>query len=490
MISKWLWRGMVLVWLIFFTLVMVNGTFSRVIGDDYCTLAIGMESNAWEGLSYWYNSWSGRYSEFFLKTLIAPLQPQLLQVLPALLVITLGASIAFAFDQLFHVLKLQANRLLLPTATGMMLFALLNSVPDVQLLYWFTAIIPYSIPLILLTLMTGLLFWSIREASAPHHQRLLMIILPILAFITGGFTEVTATFQVTYWIIIGLGVILFLPNHRRQLLPLIVMLIIGSVIALITLLIAPGNEIRQSRVLELQENPERIAITDVILGTINTTISYYFITYNIVHNAYVLLLTVVGIIAWIPADTIKNLPRLSYPLRWTVGLIIVASTLTASTVFPNIFATSGVVERILFLSRYMQLLLAMCIGVIVSIYLVQNNTLVSIRRRPIYRITTYTLLMMGILVPIVGIFFHGGLYIRFSAYAPEWDVRNQFIIESVKQGQTTIDIPLLSYYMEEAFISEKVEEAGMSFGQCMLDYYGAESITVIADYSIEGTSNE
>jgi len=480
--SKWLLRGIILSWLFFFALVMVNGTFSRIINDDYCILVVGNELSAWEGLIYWYNSWTGRYSEVFVKSLVAPLELNLIQVLPALFVITFGASLAFALDQICHVLQLQANRLFVFASTCMILFALLNSVPNVQLLYWFSAIIPYSLPLISLTLMTGLLLWSTREANARHHQILLMMILPILAFITSGFTEVTATFQLSYWVIVAFGVFIFLPNHRRQLLPLISTLIIASIIALIFIVIAPGNEIRQNRVFEIQERTEQFSLVDIISTTFNTTLTYYTFTYNIAHNLYVLFLTVVGIIAWIPSERIQKLPRLRYPLRWAIGLFIVITTLIASTIVPIVYARGEVVMRILLLARYLQLLLGIGLGIVISIYLVQNNILAPIRRRPIYRITTYAILSMGIYLPIVGIIFHGGLYTRFSTYAIEWDARHQLIIDTVAQNETRFEVPLLSYYMDEDFLLGNIETDGYAFNTCQLDLYGAESITVVDDF--------
>ena len=92
MIKRGARRQQIVVWLglavalLILLLFAYLGHFSRLMSDDYCAIAVGKELGAWQGMSYWFTSWAGSYTNFFFKSAIAPLDTLAPAVTPATII--------------------------------------------------------------------------------------------------------------------------------------------------------------------------------------------------------------------------------------------------------------------------------------------------------------------------------------------------------------------------------------------------------------------
>ena len=136
------------------------GSFSRLMSDDYCAIAVGQELGAWEGMAYWYNSWAGSYANFYFKSAIAGLDTVAPALTPLLIVSLLWLAATFVIAQILRHLKIAAARLmpaiLLASAS---VVAGVNALYSPQSFYWFAASTHYTLPLALLVCFCGLPLW-------------------------------------------------------------------------------------------------------------------------------------------------------------------------------------------------------------------------------------------------------------------------------------------------------------------------------------------
>lgn len=224
------------------------GFFSRYIADDFCTAGTLRRLGFWESQSNWYLNWSGRYSFTFVATGLNLLGPGITPWLPlAALVAWLGAGV-----YLFRSWIADGDRLVsraVPFAlSALLLFFTLEGAPNLyQSLYWQTGMLTYALPLVLGTLYLGWLFRRSREAGRTQPSIVVLAACAIFAFLIGGFSETFVGLQtvaVALWIV---G-ILVLPGRsgRGGRFSLGAAGLLGSLLALLVVAMAPGNAVRQS----------------------------------------------------------------------------------------------------------------------------------------------------------------------------------------------------------------------------------------------------
>ena len=221
------------------------GSFSRLMSDDYCAIAVGQELGAWQGMVYWYNSWAGSYANFYFKSAIAQLDTLAPALTPLLIVGLCWLASLFAVGRLLRLLKIASASwipaLLLSCAA---VVASINALYSPQSFYWFAASTHYSLPLALLTCFCGLPLWI----SSRHRQSrfaAITVLGAVLCLVSGGASEIFVVFQFSLLTLCALPMLLLWRNHllRRS----ITIVIVGWLATLAALLLqfyAPGLAIR------------------------------------------------------------------------------------------------------------------------------------------------------------------------------------------------------------------------------------------------------
>jgi hypothetical protein len=220
------------------------GWYSRFIADDFCTAWMADRLGVLRATWYWYLTWTGRYSATLLDSAAGVLGAHFLPfVTPAILILWL-AALTWA---IFSLLPAAGPRLLQAAALGTALLAttllLAPSVP--QSLYWGQGMRSVIPPLVLSACYLAL-FRRHQSREWTGAQQAAWLVCGVGAtYFSGGFSE---TFTATQLLVLGaaaLAVLLDRNTGRRQRM-LVFAGLLGAVLAFVTVVVAPGNAVRQA----------------------------------------------------------------------------------------------------------------------------------------------------------------------------------------------------------------------------------------------------
>ena len=192
------------------------GHFSRMEYDDYCTITIGRERGAWEGMVYWYNEWAGSYANFFLKSAAAPLDTLLPAVMPSLIIALWLVGLIWLVWQGLACLRIGGSRWALSIViAGLTAAASINALHSPQSFYWYAASTHYILPLALLTIYMALTLWTAQRWDRKLPSLLGLIAGGALCFLTAGAAEIFVAFQLTFFTLCLLMALVFLRSPLR-----------------------------------------------------------------------------------------------------------------------------------------------------------------------------------------------------------------------------------------------------------------------------------
>ena len=223
------------------------GWFSRYMADDY-TIARMVKTHGLIGAQVsWYLGWTGRFSFSFVASLLGLIGPATTRVLPALLLTAWIAATAWAIGQI-HSLPVRTSWTRAVLFAGLIIFATLETAPNpVQSLYWQTGALIYIAPLVLLSLYVGIVNRFMRGTSQGLWSWSSLCAAGILMFVAGGFSDAYVVLQSCGLILAVIAAEIFAPQHfKRRVRPFLLVGVLGSLVALAIVAIAPGNSVRQA----------------------------------------------------------------------------------------------------------------------------------------------------------------------------------------------------------------------------------------------------
>lgn len=450
---------------------MLNSLSTRLIADDYCFTSDALALGLVDAITYRYWAWTGRYTEIAVKSLLAPLHTLPSMLLPSILIVFWLIVATWTCYQITRALNLRQPLVAALLAAGLIL-ATLDSAPLVmQSLYWTGGVIPYTLPLIMAAGFVGFTLVAIREQRADRPITLLISLL--LAFTAGGLSEVFTVLEVAA---LALAIPLAwrgLPVASRRPATLILSVaLVGAVIALLVVMAAPGNTVRQSNF----ERPD--SVLDAVWQT--GILALAFIASTLVSFAPLQTL-MLGITAfWIGFAFRQSIPPVIQHSRsrWLLlaGSVFAALLLIMACIFPGVYATSNMPPaRAYILPMFVVFCMIATWGLVLGF---------GLRWRPNTQSTTRFAIILALFIAAAGIFLSTrnlAVTPQLQTFAAEWDMRDQFIREQVAQGETNLVIQPLSVEMGALMGLEDLEQGSSEgFNDCAADYYGAETLTVAA----------
>jgi hypothetical protein len=217
------------------TLLVFLARFNRMTTDDFVYARTVQDHGFWGAQALWYREWSGRVVYTFVASAVHLLGPRMAQITPiAVYVIWYLVAVWFAhlLARRLHWRHTWMYSLLL--AAVIIYSAVIANTSLGEVMWWETGVLTYPPGLIGATAMAAVILtdWSDRTK---------MITAAVLAFISGGFSEVTVSAEIGLLLAcIGLTFIFpsgFLVSVRR---PLGAAFLGAALIFAITLA-APGN---------------------------------------------------------------------------------------------------------------------------------------------------------------------------------------------------------------------------------------------------------
>lgn len=447
-----------------------NGHFSRFMADDYCAAAVGLEYGVIGGVLHWYNTWTGRYTNFALTSLMAPSGTAFAALAPLVIIIMWFVTMLWAVLPIFRLLRLHRPLIAALMISLLVVYATIDGSPSqIQSIYWLGAIIPYVSPFIFVALYVGIFIRAITNTSNNGIPVGSITAGFFITLIGGGLSETYAVLQIAALGIALILTMLFLPKDRRRVaLSLLIPALLGAVIAVMIIMAAPGTAVRQSRFADRLPLPELIA---QMIGY-----SLAFIASALAYFGPFPLLTTLSISALLAFRGRPNeLPFRLYParVRRLLGLLaVITGILVTSTIAPGVYVVSGPPPaRSYILPMFLMTLMAACWGFLIGFTLRPNRQ----SRGNILVATIFVLILA--LGPLASILRSGTLAPKLNVYAKEWDEQEQQIRLQVAEGSAEVVVKPLNVDLPQLIGLDTIgPNPASGANPCAADYYGAQTL--------------
>lgn len=225
------------------------GSFTRLVADDYCTYYYANRLGALRAAWYWYLNFTGVYARSLLNEILLLTAPNNMWVIvPGTLVLWIAIT-AWVFYLLLEKELPSKPRIWISLASSIIFvyIVLLLSPQPTQSLYWWGGFSAYTAPLVLSTCYLAIFLVMTKRMLNKIPLRLWSLLSFLMAFGLGGISE---SYSPTLIAIIAFALVWELItkklNARQPVFWFLTMGLIGSMLALIVMISAPGNAIRMA----------------------------------------------------------------------------------------------------------------------------------------------------------------------------------------------------------------------------------------------------
>ncbi|HEX7394298.1 MAG TPA: DUF6056 family protein [Anaerolineaceae bacterium] len=452
------------------------GTFTRFHADDFCMAADAAQFGLAGMLVKWYTAWTGRFM-FILGTGFFSLGgPTLASWLPALAEAAWLALLSWAILPLIRRAQWPHPRLLAVASSGLALLVLFSATPNLfQSFFWQDGLVNYSLPLIGLTINAGII---LRAWTSKSNLLAVVAAVFILAFVCGGFTEAFIAMQVTFF---GLALLAVFGIGRqedsRRLCPILAAALAGSLIAMLIVLAAPGNQVRQGAV---GQAPGLVRIITFSLHNAAFIIGKFFI-----QNPFwsLLAIGVPFLAGWVfstPGSTqqIHWNPGELWRERWLRGflsILLAVFILVTAACAPVVYALDAYPDdRAIIIPLFMIVTGGMCASALLGNGLRQGGILPDPLEKPAIGRAIKAGLAAALLAAVaISLFQTVQKVSDFQSYASAWDQRSAYLQQAVKNGRGDVTVVGLNARFG---VSDLNADPDNWVNRCMANYYHITSL--------------
>ncbi len=223
----------------------VLGVFNRYVADDYATVAAVRLRGFWSEQILLYRSWTGRFASSALISVAATLPEDLVRVLPGILIAAWVWLLVLALKRILPLTGI-TGRLILAAAV---VYTTLQVTPSPFMsLYWMTGSLTYVAPLLLATLLAGLVCGPQRAGGSRIAT---LVGAGAVAFLAGGTSETYAAAQTVALVLAAAVAVSPLSSSGRSKLRVLVVALLASLAALGVIAVAPGNALRNAAIVQI-----------------------------------------------------------------------------------------------------------------------------------------------------------------------------------------------------------------------------------------------
>ncbi len=439
------------------------GSYTRLIADDYCTLYNARTLGVFGTALFWYRTWTGVYARALINEVLLWIGPyQMWIIVPGVLLIWLAVTtIAISLLLKKDFQHGEQGWVAFPLSAIFLFIVLLLSPRLSQSLYWWGGLSAYAVPLILGTIFLIIFLLITQRAWDRRGVIAWSFIALLLAFGLGGISEsFTPIFLACLASAIGWGWL------NKQLSPkqigfwFLGSAFIGAMLALIFMITAPGNAIRQAN---FPPSPGIVEIFQI------ATRGYF----EFIASLVVEVPTLAGILGAALASMLigvrasNNQP----PRAWTIPAALIFGMFLAYLCFPpTAYGMSNVPpRRVLIISAFF-----LTTGLMTSGYLAGkwiSSRLVEQRK---HTFANGALIFAALLLGFSSWATSRGLYESrntFIEFARLWDDVDAQILQAKANGEESITIPAMSSWTG---LDRPNENPKWWPTRCYSDFYGIQ----------------
>jgi len=417
------------------------GTFSRYGSDDYCLSAFFYrQGNFFRLMVERYMTSSSRYTNI----LFIGLADKLLgwynvAILPALMLALFVLGTYLFLKEIVLFASWGWSRLLILFLALLTVYFSVMQAPSLyEVLYWRAGMTSHFAPVVFLTFLGAFLLREIRlaaERSTPIWTYLLCF---LGAIVIGGFSEPPLTMLITI-LVLGMTAVLFWDRSpaRRSRLSILFWTLIGSILALVILAVAPANSIR------LGTPPP--GLVELVFKTFKFPLEFIadiFRSMPLTTLITFLLPAVLFYVYYSRQDQVISPSRSKWILLAIVLVSLLSYLLIAASFAPSVYGQSFPVPRARFSGRVVLTCALMVNGALIGMLAAQIRTkrtlavvLSSMAILGLILLTLYPLRTASRLVTDIPIY---------RQRAANWDARDTIIRNLQASGERDLTVPFLS----------------------------------------------
>jgi hypothetical protein len=449
------------------------GLYSRYYADDYCMSGLVFQRGFWQAQIDQYTGWSNRFSGMFILSLSEFLGRSAVKVWTAIVIVLLAAAIAWTLAQLNRWLNLSFSKWILVLLAELTVFFTILFAPQLyQSFFWRIGVITYTLPLIFLTLLTGMIIRFSTQAETEHVHRGGLAACAVLAFIAGGFSETYLTLQISL-ALLGLILILLLAKgpSRRNWLVMILAVLIGSLLSLAVVLASPGNAVRQAA---MPPPPDLLSWIKMIL--LHTFLFMYRVLDANPFQCLLALLIPLLLIYGYYANKSSNRWRPSLLIMMlflapVVGFVLVTAVMAPAAYVQSSYPDDRVLVDAGFVMAVMMIFTGALVGLIFSQFHLWAEDVVPVHLHALAAVFAAILL----LYPLYDAGKNTTLLPEFQARAASWDARDAKIRAARKSGELSV---VVKGYNAPGGLFEFNIDSGDWVNQCAASFYDVDQIQV------------
>ena len=455
------------------------GTFSRYYADDYCLSSTLSARDLLKTIIITYQTWSNKYAATFLMGFSELFGRSVIRFWTLLLLVLWVPALAWALLQASRLMRLNFSKwMAVILAEALIFFTMIESPNLFQTFFWRMTMIMYTLPLVFLALLAGLILNGIvktRDGTLTRPGLILGLIgCAGLAFFAGGLSETYITLQTG---ILGLAFLLALllarGKIRRTWLLWLGVSLIGTVIALVIVILSPGNAIRQASL------PHPPGILKLMYSTAANALSFMYISLHDYSFQTVLVFLLAMLLAYVFV-TSRTAPARPRPagLVWALLLAPLVSYLSIAAICaPSAYAQSSYPEpHVLIEARFVMVLLLAVEGLIIGVGLGQVHVLSNEPPPFLLRILVTLVAIAMLFYPLYDARKAYAQVPDYRARATAWDARDAQIRAEKAQGLENIQV---DEFTSLSGVSELQPDAGFWVNSCAAGFYGVKTIKAI-----------
>ncbi len=455
------------------------GTFTRYLADDFCMAGDAIHIGLLNMLSKWYTTWTGRFMFIIGTGLFGLGGPKFAAWVPPVAALIWLVGICWSIHPIIKRLAWPKPVLLSVVAGSLVLLVLLSTIPNLfQSFFWQDGMVNYSLPLIGLTFCCGIILHAWLEKA---NMLFASFSVGILAFLSGGFTEASTAMEITLF---ALALLLSLTCRdratRRRLATVLSAALLGALLAMLVVFIAPGNQTRLQIVGGQSGHPGIFRILTFSFRNMVYIYGKFFLRTPFWAILSIILPLIAGWIFSTPSAALPEKINLAYLWKqnWFRSMLFIgvsAIILVTAACAPVVFAVNAYPED--------RTIIIMQFAVILSVIFISASLGIGFRQLGLlpglaHNLSLNRILLVGILIMIVitagvSILNSANRLPTYHSYQEMWDQRAALIQQAARSGETTITVPGRYSLFAVADLSE---DPGNWVNRCMAYYYGVSEI--------------
>jgi hypothetical protein len=449
------------------------GFFSRYYADDYCMSGLVFQKGFWQAQIDQYTSWSNRYAGMFTLSLSDLLGHSAIKFWTALTIILLVLSIVWMLVQLDKWLNLSFSKWLLLLLAELVVFFTFLFAPQLyQSLFWRVGLITYTLPLVFLIFLAGLVIrFSVQTPPGVIRRGGLTVCL-VLAFLAGGFSETYLVLQISLFAI-GLIAVLFLVKGaaRRNWISMLTAVLAGSILSLIVILLSPGNAVRQAA---MPPPPGLLAWVKMVVLH-----AFLFMYRILAANPFqVILALIIPLFLVYSFYSNKDMLRLKPAILMMLLLIAPALVLLmiAAVMAPAAYVQSSYPDgRVLVEAGFLMECMLIFMGVLIGIIFSQFHLWAEESVPPYLQGLVAVIVIILLLYPFYDARKNAALLPEYQARAASWDKRDARIKATRESGNLKVMVKGLN---APGGLAEFQTNPGDWVNRCAASFYDMDVIQV------------